>query len=142
MERLGEALAALNAALNGTSALLAFLGWRAIKARRIALHRTLMLSAVTCSVLFLVSYLTRLALTGVHRFVGPPGLTLGYKLLLLSHTMLAVVVVPLVARVVYLAWKGRFEEHARLARKTLPAWLYVSVTGVIVYFMLYHVSAS
>ena len=137
---LSEVLPSVNATLNATSALLLFLGWRAIRAGRRDLHRTLMLSALGTSALFLVGYLTRVALTGTHRFPGG-GLTKGVYLGVLgSHTVLAVLALPMVLRTLYLALRERFDEHRRAARWTLPVWMYVSVTGVVVYVMLYHLA--
>jgi len=99
-----------------------------------------MLSALGTSALFLVGYLTRMALTGTHRFPGKGWLHAGYLLLLGSHTLLAATIVPLVAVTLWFAWRARFDSHRRIARYTLPAWLYVSVTGVLVYVMLYWVA--
>jgi len=130
----------VNAALNASSATLVFLGFRAIRAGQRTRHRNLMLSALGTSSLFLVGYLTRIALTGTHRFPGTGWLRAAYLLLLGSHTILAAAIVPLVAVTLWLAWKGRFDAHRRIARYTLPAWLYVSVTGVLVYVMLYWVA--
>ena len=137
---LGEILPPVNAAMNATSAVLVFLGWRAIRAGDRTRHRALMLSALGVSALFLVGYLTRVALTGTHRFPGTGALRSAYLLLLGTHTILAAAIVPLIGFAIYHAWKGRFEAHRRVARYTLPAWLYVSVTGVLVYFMLYWVA--
>jgi len=130
----------VNAALNATSATLLFLGWRAIRSGERIRHRNLMLAALGTSALFLVGYLTRIALTGTHRFPGDGWLRTGYLLLLGSHTLLAAAIVPLIAVALWLAWKGRFDAHRRIARYTFPAWLYVSVTGVLVYVMLYWVA--
>ena len=130
----------MNAALNATSATLLFLGWRAIRSGGRIRHRNLMLAALGTSALFLVGYLTRIALTGTHRFPGDGWLRTGYLLLLGSHTLLAAAIVPLIAVTLWLAWKGRFDAHRRIARYTFPAWLYVSVTGVLVYVMLYWVA--
>ena len=137
---LGEVLPPVNAVMNATSAVLIFLGWRAIRAGNRTRHRALMLSALGVSALFLVGYLTRVALTGTHRFPGTGALRSAYLLLLGTHTILAAAIVPLIGFAIYHAWKGRFEAHRRVARYTLPAWLYVSVTGVLVYFMLYWVA--
>jgi putative membrane protein len=137
---LGEVLPPVNAALNATSATLLFLGWRAIRSGERVRHRNLVLAALGTSALFLVGYLTRLALTGTHRFPVQGPLRTAYLLLLGSHTLLAAAIVPLVATTLWLAWKGRFEVHRRVARFTFPAWMYVSVTGVIVYVMLYWVA--
>ena len=137
---LGEILPPVNAVMNATSAVLVFLGWRAIRAGNRTRHRALMLSALGVSALFLVGYLTRVALTGTHRFPGTGALRSAYLVLLGTHTVLAAAIVPLIGFAIYYAWKGRFEAHRRVARYTLPAWLYVSVTGVLVYFMLYWVA--
>lgn len=137
---LADALPTVNAALNGTSALLLLAGWSAIRAKRRRLHRNLMLAALSASALFLAGYLTRLALTGTHRFPGGGALRAAYLALLASHTLLAAVVAPLVLRTVFLSLGGRFAEHRRLARWTFPIWIYVSITGVVVYVMLYHLA--
>jgi uncharacterized membrane protein YozB (DUF420 family) len=137
---LGEILPPVNAAFNATSATLLVLGWRAIRAGHRTRHRNLMISALGTSALFLVGYLTRMALTGTHRFPGQGGLRTAYLLLLGSHTLLAAAIVPLIGVTLWLAWKGRFDAHRRIARYTMPAWLYVSVTGVLVYVMLYWVA--
>jgi len=137
---LGETLPPVNASLNALSALLLLAGWRAIRAGDRERHRTLVLSALGASALFLVGYLTRVALTGTHRFPGTGALKGAYLVLLGSHTLLAAVALPLILRALWLAWKGRFAEHRRIARVTFPVWLYVSVTGVLVYFMLYQLA--
>ena len=135
-----EILPAINAGLNALSATLLVLGLLAVKSRRLVLHRRLMVSATCTSALFLACYLLRAALTGTHRFEGPPIWRFGYLALLISHMLLAVCVVPLVARTAYLGFRDRRDEHRRIARITFPIWLYVSVTGVIIYVLLYHVS--
>jgi putative membrane protein len=137
---LAEVLPPVNAALNATSATLLVLAWRAIRRGDRERHRRLMLSALGTSALFLAGYLTRVALTGTHRFPGAGLLRAAYLLLLGTHTVLAAAIVPLVAVALWFAWKGRFESHRRVARFALPAWLYVSVTGVLVYVMLYWVA--
>jgi putative membrane protein len=137
---LGEILPPVNATLNATSAVLLVLAWRAIKEGNRERHRTLVLTALGVSALFLVGYLTRVALTGTHRFPGSGALRTGYLLLLGSHTILAAAIVPLIAIALWNAWKGRLEVHRRVARFAMPAWLYVSVTGVLVYAMLYWVA--
>ena len=102
-----------------------------------ALHRGLILAAVATSTLFLTSYLVYHAHAGVHRYpADKPGRSF-YLALLGSHTLLAVVIVPLVLRSLYLGLKRRDVSHRRIARWTMPLWLYVSVTGVVVYWMLY-----
>jgi putative membrane protein len=130
----------VNAALNATSATLLVLGWRAIRAGRRDVHRRRMLAACATSALFLVSYLVRVALTGTHRFAGEGALRAVYLAVLGTHTVLAAAVVPLVLRTAWLPLRGRFDEHRRIARVTLPVWMYVSVTGVLVYVMLYHLA--
>lgn len=137
---LAEALPTVNASLNALSAALLLAGWRAIRAGRRERHRALMLSALACSALFLVGYLTRIALTGTHRFPGGGALRAAYLALLGSHTLLAAAALPLVLRTLHLALRGRFDSHRRLARWTFPVWLYVSVTGVAVYLVLYHLA--
>jgi putative membrane protein len=101
-----------------------------------------MLGAFTCSALFLASYLTRVALTGTHRFPGGGALRVAYLALLGSHTLLAVVCLPLALTTLTLALRSRFDLHPRVARWTLPVWLYVSVTGVLVYLALYHLAPA
>jgi len=137
---LGEILPPVNAALNGASACLLVLGWRAIRSGRRERHRAFMLSALATSALFLAGYLSRIALTGTHRFPGTGALRAAYLALLGSHTLLAAAALPLVLRALWLAWKGRFDAHRRIARVTLPVWLYVSATGVLVYVVLYHLA--
>jgi putative membrane protein len=136
---LGNFLAPVNAALNFASFVCLVLGYRFIRGGNRDAHRKAMLGAVTASVLFLVFYLTRFALTGTHRFAGEGMARVVYLVILFSHMVLAVVVVPLVLRLLYLAFKERFQEHRRLARWTFPVWMYVSVTGIVVYLMLYRI---
>ncbi len=140
MTTLADVLPTVNATLNATSAVLLFAGWRAIRARRIELHRRLMISACAVSALFLVCYLTRVALTGTHRFPGDGALRTVYLVVLATHTVLAAVTAPLVLRTLWLPLRERFADHRRIARVTLPVWMYVSVTGVAVYVMLYHLA--
>jgi putative membrane protein len=137
---LGELLPPVNATLNGTSAVLVILGWRAIRAGDRERHRALMLAAFASSVLFLVGYLTRIALTGTHAFPGSGALRAVYLAILASHTLLAAAAAPMVLRTLFLAVKDRFPDHRRIARLTLPVWMYVSVTGVAVYVLLYQVA--
>jgi len=133
---LAEALPTVNAALNATSACALFAGYWAIRTRRIALHWKFMAAAFTASSLFLVGYLTRFALTGVHRYQGP--FRTFYLVLLGTHTFLAVVSVPLILRTLWLsAVRKSYQQHRRWAVWTFPVWAYVSVTGVVVYWMLY-----
>lgn len=135
-----DVLPAVNATLNGTSAALVLLGWRAIRAGERERHRALMLAAFASSVLFLAGYLTRIALTGTHAFPGGGLLRTVYLLVLASHTVLAAAAAPMVLRTLFLAARARFPDHRRIARVTLPIWMYVSVTGVAVYVMLYHLA--
>ena len=137
---LGEGLAPLNALLNASAGTLLVLGWRAIRRGDRQLHHRLMIGAVSVSAVFLVSYLTRVALTGTHRFPGGGWLRALYLTILVSHTLLAVAVAPMALRTLFLGWTGRFDAHRRIARITFPVWLYVSVTGVLVYLLLYQVA--
>ena len=133
-----SALPSVNAALNGTAALLLIAGYLCIRRRRITAHRACMTGAFVASTLFLASYLTYHAHAGAVRFQGTGWIRAPYFAILISHTILAVVIVPLALRTLYLAARGRCEAHRRIARWTLPIWLYVSVTGVVVYWLLYH----
>jgi len=130
-------LALLNALLNSTSAVLLFFAWKAIRAGNELRHRKLMLSATGVSAAFLISYLTRYYLYGNTIFTGEGAIRAFYFALLTSHVILAAVLVPLVLTTLTLAMRGRRERHRRLARVTWPIWMYVSVTGVIIYLMLY-----
>jgi len=138
-EGLGNLLAPVNAALNLTSTVCLILGYLLIKREKTQLHRRAMLGAVSASSLFLVSYVLRYSLTGTHRFAGEGMAKTVYLSLLFSHMILAVLVAPLVMGLLYLAWKSRFRSHARLARWTFPIWLYVSLSGLLVYLLLYQV---
>jgi putative membrane protein len=133
-------LPAVNAALNATSAVLLACGYLAIRSRRITVHKALMLTALGVSTLFLASYLYYHFSVGMTRFSAEaPGLVRGvYFTILASHVILAIVTVPLALVTVYLGLSDRLVRHLGIARWTLPIWLYVSVTGVIVYWMLYH----
>ena len=136
---LGDALAPVNATLNLIATLCLLAGFVFIRRRDIRRHRAAMLGAVGASALFLVFYVTRFALTGTHTFAGEGVARTVYLSVLFSHMVLAVVVLPLVLRLLFLAGRRRFKDHARLARWTYPIWLYVSVTGIAVYVLLYHV---
>jgi putative membrane protein len=114
-------------------------GFVMIKRRSVRGHRRAMVTALTASALFLVFYLTRVALTGTHDFAGEGTARTVYLAILLSHMVLAVAVVPLVIRLLYLVRHRRYHDHARLARWVFPVWAYVSVTGLIVYLLLYQV---
>lgn len=137
-ETIGQTLAAINAALNLTSTVLLLAGVRRIRRREVGKHRRCMIGAVTASALFLVLYLVRFSLTGTHAFEGPEMVRRIYLAVLFSHMILAAAVVPLVLRLLYLLKRRRFKAHRSLARWTFPIWLYVSLTGLFVYYMLYH----
>jgi putative membrane protein len=130
-------LPAVNAALNATGFLLLLLGYALIRAGRRTAHRAVMLSAAFTSGLFLVSYLTYHAAVGSVRFRGQGGMRTLYLAILGSHSLLAAVTVPLALVTLLHALRGRFGAHKRMARVTLPIWAYVSVTGVVIYWMLY-----
>jgi putative membrane protein len=132
----------LNACLNGTSAILLFSGWRFIKARNVVAHRACQIGALIVSLLFLTSYLTYHFNHGTTRFQGTGLARPFYFTVLTSHTILAIVIVPLVVLTFYRAFRNDFVRHRRIARITLPLWLYVSITGVIVYLMLYQIYPS
>ena len=133
---------AIDATLNATSALLLILGYFFIRRKRIQAHKVCMLSAFATSSLFLVCYIWYHAHHGVTRFPSQGAARDLYLALLGSHTILAVIIVPLILTTLYRAWGGRFEHHKKIARWTLPLWFYVSVTGVVVYWMLYHLYAQ
>jgi uncharacterized membrane protein YozB (DUF420 family) len=129
---------ALNASLNATSALLMTAGFVSIKTKRIAAHRACMLAAVIVSAVFLICYVIYHVRKGEPtRFGGTGAIRSVYFAMLISHILLAMAIVPLVMRTVFLALKGRIEQHRAWARWTFPLWYYVSVTGVLVYFFLY-----
>jgi putative membrane protein len=134
----------LNASLNALSGVFLVAGFYFIRTRQIERHRACMLIAVTVSLLFLVSYLTHHALRTYYFGIGPTKFTGEglirpvYFTILTSHTILAAIVGPFVLLAVWNALKGRFENHKRIARLVYPVWLYVSMTGVVVYVILYH----
>lgn len=130
-------LPTLNALLNASSGLLLVAGWLMIRTRRVAAHRACMVSAFVVSTLFLISYLVYHAQVGSVPFQGTGWIRPVYFSILISHIILAACIVPLAVTTLLLAWRERFSAHRRLARWTLPIWLYVSVTGVVVYLMLY-----
>lgn len=132
----------LNACLNGTSALLLFSGYSFIRARNVVAHRACQIAALIVSSLFLASYLTYHYHHGATRFQGIGLARPIYFTILITHTILAVVIVPLIALTFYRALRQDFMRHRRIARITLPLWLYVSITGVIVYLMLYQIYPS
>ena len=131
-------LPTLNAFLNGLSAVLLVMGYRFIRRGRIAKHRATMIAAFVVSILFLISYLTYHFNVGTTRFQGVGVVRPVYFTILLTHTVLAALVPFLAAISLSEGLRGRFDRHRRIARVTLPVWLYVSVTGVIIYLMLYH----
>ena len=130
---------ALNAALNASCAVLLTAGFFFIRRKNVPAHKLCMLLAFGVSTVFLVSYLTYHARHGSTRFPGTGPVRPIYFAILISHTLLAIVIPPLALRTLYLAWRNRIAEHRRIARRTLPLWLYVSVTGVVVYWMLYQI---
>ena len=130
-------LPAVSAMLNGATAALLTCGYAMIRRRRILLHKICMLSALGVSALFLTSYLWYHAHAGIKHFEGRGWLRPVYFAILISHTVLAVVIVPLALTTVYLGLRARHPTHQRIARWTLPIWLYVSLTGVVVYLLLY-----
>jgi len=132
----------LNACLNTTSALLLFTGYKFIRARNVVAHRACQIAALVISILFLASYLTYHFNHGATRFQGTGLSRPIYFTILTTHTILAMVIVPLVTVTFYRAFRGDFVRHRKIARITLPLWLYVSITGVIVYLMLYQIYPS
>ena|SRR5271155_3194371 len=134
--------AALNASLNGTSAILLACGYVAIKSGKMKVHKAFMIAAFVASTVFLVSYVIyHIRVHQVILFQGQGWIRPVYFTLLLSHTVLAVVIVPLILITLRRAWVEKFDKHRAIARWTLPLWFYVSVTGVIVYFLVYQVYA-
>src|SRR5262249_53491088 len=131
-------LPAINASLNATATILLSIGYVFIRRRRIAAHRACMIAAFAASSLFLITYLIHHARVGSVPFHGAAWLRPVYFGLLLPHIVLAAPVVPAALTTIHPAWRGRFDRHRRLARVTLPIWLYVSISGVLVYVLLYH----
>ena len=132
-------LPALNACLNGLSAVLLALGYRFIRRNNIAAHRKCMLGAFTVSTIFLVSYLIYHFNAGRTVFKNPQWFRPIYLLILLTHTVLAVIIVPMVLITLSRALRARFDRHRAIARWTWPLWIYVSVTGVVIYLLLYQI---
>jgi uncharacterized membrane protein YozB (DUF420 family) len=130
-------LPALNATLNATAATLLVIGYILIRRGRVQQHRRVMLAAFTVSTLFLMSYVIYHANIGSRPFPGTGSIRTFYLTILFTHIVLAIVIVPMVLITLSRALRERFDRHAAIARWTLPIWLYVSVTGVIVYVMLY-----
>jgi uncharacterized membrane protein YozB (DUF420 family) len=130
---------ALNATLNGTSAVLLTIGHRFITQKRVTAHRNTMIAAFTTSALFLISYLYyHFVIKLTTPFQGQGWIRPFYFALLLSHTILAAVVVPMILVTLSRGLRARYDKHRAIARWTYPVWLYVSITGVVIYFMLYH----
>jgi putative membrane protein len=132
----------LNAFLNASSFVLLASGYFFIRRKRVSAHHNCQLTALTASVLFLISYLVYHAHHGVTRFAGQGIARPIYFTILTTHTILAAVIIPFVIVTVRRAQRGDFYRHKRIARWTLPLWLYVSITGVVVYLMLYHLYPS
>jgi len=131
-------LPTLNACLNATATVLLICGWKAIKANDREKHKRFMISALCVSIIFLCSYLTyHFLVPGVTRYQGEGILRVIYFTILLTHTPLAAIVAPACLVAVWFAVKGKFEQHKKVTRWLYPVWLYVSVTGVIIYLMLY-----
>jgi len=130
-------LPAVNAALNGTAAVLLAVGWVFIRRRQVERHRAFMLGAFTASALFLTSYLVYHAKVGSVPYQGQGALRTVYFSILITHVILAALILPLSLMTLSRALARRFDRHRRIARWTLPIWLYVSVTGVVIYVMLY-----
>jgi uncharacterized membrane protein YozB (DUF420 family) len=135
-------LPTINAMLNATSGLLIITGFLMIRRRKVGAHRFCMTGAVTASILFLGSYVFYHYHAGATPFTGTGWVRPLYFTILISHTILAIVLVPLVIVTLRRALKSEFGGHRAIARWTFPVWLYVSVTGVIVYLMLYHIYPS
>lgn len=129
----------IDASLNGTSAVLLFVGRNFIKHGRMAAHRATMITALVCSSLFLTSYLYYHWHVGSVHFQGQGWSRPVYFSILISHTTLAIAIVPMIIITLIRALRERFDRHRAIARWTYPLWMYVSVTGVIVYFMLYQI---
>lgn len=135
----GSELPAFNASLNFVSGCLLLIGWMFIKYKKIELHKVCMISAFMVSSIFLCSYLYYHAHYGSTSFLGQGVIRRLYFMILVSHTILASVVPFLAIFVFYKAWKKQWELHRKIARWTLPIWLYVSFTGVVIYIMLYQI---
>lgn len=133
-------LPALNAGLNALATVLLVTGYVLVRQRKLTAHRNVMIAALACSVLFLTSYLIYHAQVGSVKFQGQGTARTFYFTILLTHTVLAALVPFLAVITVWRAGRGQYARHARIARWTLPIWLYVSVTGVVVYWMLYQMS--
>lgn len=133
-----SSLPTFNAALNATSAMLLVIGYLFIRRRNVLAHKVCMASAFLVSMLFLTSYLYYHYHHGATSFPGTGWVRALYFSILIPHTILAAAIVPLALTTLYRAWREQFDRHKRIARWTLPLWLFVSVTGVVIYLMLYH----
>ncbi len=131
-------LPTINAILNATSGVLIIIGYVMIRRGKVNAHRACMIGAVSASVIFLISYIIYHFNVGATRFAGTGWTRPFYFTVLISHTILAVVLAPVVVVTLRRALKGDFTRHLKIARWTFPIWVYVSITGVLVYFMLYH----
>jgi len=131
------ALPTVNAVLNGTSAVLLVAGYLLIRRRKVTAHKACMVTAFLTSTIFLISYLTLRYYAGMTTFTGQGWIRPVYFTILVSHTTLAAAIVPLALVTLGRALRARFDRHVRIARWTFPLWLYVSVTGVLVYLILY-----
>ena len=132
-----SSLPLVNATLNGIATILLLVGYVLIRRRRITAHRAAMVAAFVTSVLFLISYLIYHAHAGSRPFQGRGPIRAVYFTILISHIVLAATIPPLAGITLWRAFRGRFDRHVRIARWTLPLWLYVSITGIVVYLMLY-----
>jgi putative membrane protein len=128
----------LNASLNGASGILLVAGYLFIRRRQVGRHRACMLAAFALSALFLISYVLYHALEGSTRFTGEGWIRPFYFTILSSHIILAALMLPMALTALYHTWWGAFVQHRQIARWTLPIWLYVSASGVVIYWMLYH----
>ncbi|RMF68518.1 MAG: DUF420 domain-containing protein [Calditrichaeota bacterium] len=135
-----EMFPAVNASLNGISAVLVLIAFWAIKNRREFLHKNLMLAALIVTTLFLISYVTYHSIHGDTKFLGQGWIRPVYFFILISHVLLSMVAFPMVLSTVYFGLSDRRPSHRRIAKITLPIWLYVSVTGVLIFFFLKHYS--
>lgn len=131
-------LATLNAVLNAVATVLLIAGWVLIARGRWQAHRAVMIAAFAVSAIFLISYLTYHYVVGHVSFAGTGTVRLVYLAILLTHIVLAVAVPVLAVAMFVLAWRGAWRQHRLLGRITLPIWLYVSITGVVIYWMVYH----
>ncbi len=130
-------LPSINASLNALSAVFLLLGYFFIRQGKQQAHKRSMLAASSTSLLFLICYLYYHAYHGATRYQGQGAIRTVYFSILISHTILAVVILPFILRTLYLGLRGQFEKHAKIARIVFPLWVYVSVTGVVIYWILY-----